>query len=160
MKMFEFKKDKETATVAEKMATLPENEETTEAVSEEEENEDEEIIRPYTLRKLKDGDLIPLLKILRMCGLKDFKESLVQVANGNTSLQEVGAMVIFDMADIVVGNITGAAGEDIYNFYSELSGLSVVEIKEMEFGTLPLMIYDSFNEVKNTGFFKVLSKLL
>ena len=154
--MFEFKKNEETVTVAEKMATSQENEEKTEAVLE----EDEEIIRPYTLRKLKDGDLIPLLKILRMCGLKDFKESLVQVANGNKSIQELGAMVIFDMADIIVGNITGEAGEEIYNFYSDLSGLSVEEIKGMEFGTLPLMIYDSFSEVKNTGFFKVLSKLL
>ena len=52
------------------------------------------------------------------------------------------------------------AFDDIYNFYSDLSGITVEEIKEMEFGTLPMMILDSFIEVKNTGFFKVLSKLL
>ena len=123
------------------------------------ENVEEVIERPYTLRKLKDGDLMPLLRILRKCGLKDFKESLMQVAEGK-SINEVGVMVVLDMADIIIGNITGAAGEDIYNFYSDLSGITVEEIKEMEFGTLPMMILDSFSEVKNTGFFKVLSKLL
>ena len=39
-------------------------------------------------------------------------------------------------------------------------GKTVQEIKDMEFGTLPLMIVDSFSEVKNTSFFKVLSKFL
>ena len=34
------------------------------------------------------------------------------------------------------------------------------EIKEMEFGTLPMMIVDTFAKAKNTSFFKVLSKLL
>lgn len=120
----------------------------------------EEVIeRPYTLRKLKDGDLFPLLQLIRKCGLKDFKDALVQVANGK-SINEVGAMVVFDMADKIIENIGGSAGNDIYEFYSGLSGISVDEIKDMEFGTLPLMIYDSFSEVKNTGFFKVLSKLL
>ena len=38
--------------------------------------------------------------------------------------------------------------------------VAVEEIKELEFGTLPLMIYDSFSEVKNTSFFKVFAKLL
>ena len=52
------------------------------------------------------------------------------------------------------------AEEDIYSFYADVSGISPDEIKEMEFGTLPLMIYDSFSGVKNTAFFKVLSKLL
>lgn len=124
-----------------------------------EEKVEEVIERPYTLRKLKDADLIPLLQLIRKCGLKDFKEVFIQVANGK-SIQEVGAMVIFDMADKIIENIGGSVGDDIYEFYSGLSGLSVDEIKEMEFGTLPLMIIDSFSEVKNTGFFKVLSKLL
>lgn len=120
----------------------------------------EEVIeRPYTLRKLKDGDLYPLLQLIRKCGLKDFKEVFVQVANGH-GIEEIGAMVLFDMADKIIENICGSVGDEIYEFYSNLSGLSVDEIKEMEFGTLPLMIYDSFAEVKNTGFFKVLSKLL
>lgn len=124
------------------------------------ETEVEEIIeRTYTLRKLKDGDLFPLLQLFRKIGLKDFKGALMQVSDGK-SVKEIGASVILEMADIIIENIGGEAGEDIYAFYAGLSGIPADEIKEMEFGTLPLMIFDSFDEVRNTSFFKVLSKLL
>lgn len=124
-----------------------------------EETTEEVIERPYTLRKLKDGDLFPLLQLFRKIGLKDFKESFVQISYGK-SVKEIGALVMLDIADVMIANISGPAGDDIYAFWSDISGIPVDEIKEMEFGTLPLMIYDSFNEVKNTAFFKVLSKLL
>lgn len=120
----------------------------------------EEVIeRPYTLRKLKDGDLYPLLQLFRRLGLKEFKDAFMQMAEGR-SVNEVGKIVFLEIADIMIGKLGEQTGEDIYNFYSEMSGIPVGEIKQMEFGTLPLMIYDSFTEVKNTAFFKVLFKLL
>ena len=64
-----------------------------------------------------------------------------------------------DMADVLISKIDSHK-DAIYEFYSNLSGIGADDIKEMEFGTLPLMIYDSFNEVKNTAFFKALSRLL
>ena len=48
--------------------------------------EEAEIERPYTLRSLKDGDLFPVLKILRKIGIKDCKEAFVQVASGEKTL--------------------------------------------------------------------------
>lgn len=120
----------------------------------------EEVIeRPYTLRKFKDGDLWPLLQILKKIGIKDCKEAFVQVATGEKSLKQIGMLAAFDMADILIGNLTKVEA-DAYALYADMSGLTVEEIKEMEFGTLPLMILDSFEEVKGTSFFKVLSKLL
>lgn len=120
----------------------------------------EEVIeRPYTLRKLKDGDLIPLLGLLRKIGLREFKDVFVSISNGG-SVTEVGVGVALNMGDVIISKLEGEAGDAIYDFYSTLSGIPVEEMKEMEFGTLPMMIYDSFNEVKNTGFFKVLAKLL
>ena len=124
-----------------------------------EEKEEEVIERPYTLRKLKDGDLIPLLSLFRKLGLKEFKETILGIASGGT-IEEIGVTSILSIGDVVISNLEGSAGNDIYEFYSGVSGIPVDEIKEMEFGTLPLMIYDSFSEVKNTSFFKVLSKLL
>lgn len=121
--------------------------------------EAEVIERPYTLRKLQDGDLFPLLQLIRKCGLKDIKEAFTQKTNDETT-REVGVKVMFDMADKLIENIGGEVGDEIYAFWSNLAGISTEEIKSMEFGTLPLMIYDSFAEVKNTSFFKVLSKLL
>lgn len=120
----------------------------------------EEVIeRPYTLRKLKDSDLMPVLRLFRKLGLKDFKDVFIR-ATDSEDAEEVGKLVAIDIADMVIEKISGGFGEEIYSFWSELSGIPVEEIKEMEFGTLPLMIYDSFNEVKNTAFFKVLFKLL
>ncbi|MGN1314075.1 MAG: hypothetical protein ACI4VG_03565 [Lachnospiraceae bacterium] len=120
----------------------------------------EEVIeRPYTLRKFKDGDLYPLLLILKKIGIKDCKEAFVQVATGEKTLKQIGMLAAFDLADVLIGNLTKAEAE-IYSLYADISGISVEEIKEMEFGTLPLMIMDSFKEVKNTSFFKVLSRLL
>lgn len=114
--------------------------------------------RSFSLRNLKDGDLFPLLKILRKIGLQNFKDTLQQLTTGKT-VEEIGILVLIDMAEMIIGNLDKAE-DDIYLFYSNLSGLQPDEIKEMEFGTLPLMIYDSFSGVKNTSFFKVLSKLL
>ena len=120
----------------------------------------EEVVkRPYTLRKFNDGDLFPILKILKKIGIKDCKEAFMQVASGEKTLKDIGILAAFDLADILIGNLTKAE-EEVYSLYSEMSGLSADEIRAMEFGTLPLMIMDSFNEVKNTAFFKVLSKLL
>lgn len=122
--------------------------------------EQEEVIeRPYTLRKLRDGDLVPVLSLFRKLGLKEFKDCFKQEAKGK-DVAEIGKTVMLDIADIVILKICGPVGDEIYAFWSELSGIPVDEIKQMEFGTLPLMIYDSFNEVKNTSFFKVVFKLL
>ena len=124
-----------------------------------EETVEEVVKRPYTLRKFKDGDLWPLLQILKKIGIKDCKEAFVQVASGEKTLKQIGTLAAFDLADILIGNLTKVECE-LYSLYSDMSGFSADEIKEMEFGTLPLMIIDSFNEVKNTSFFKVLFKLL
>lgn len=141
--------------------------------------EAEEVVeRPYTLRKFKDSDLYPLLQLLRKIGIKDFKnaitKSLKKIPNFNSDdyeseeekeaaldkiQKEAGIDVVIDLSDFMISKIDSNK-EDIYEFYSELSGIPSDEIKNMEFGTLPLMIYDSFREVKNTSFFKVLSKLL
>ena len=124
-----------------------------------EETVEEVVERPYTLRKFKDGDLWPLLQILKKIGIKDCKEAFVQVASGEKSVKDIGILATFDLADILIGNLTKVE-EEVYSLYSEMSGIAADDIKSMEFGTLPLMIMDSFNEVKNTSFFKVLSKLL
>jgi hypothetical protein len=115
--------------------------------------------KPYTLRDLKDRDLFPLLQILKKIGIKDFKDAFFQVASGEKSLKEVGVLATIDMAGIMIGNL-GKAEEEIYSLWADISGIPAEEIKEMEFGTLPMMIVDTFKGVKNATFFKVLSKLL
>ena len=117
------------------------------------------IERPYTLRKFKDGDLSIWLRILKKIGIKDCKEAFIQVMSGEKNLRDIGILASFDLADVLIGNLPKIE-EEVYFLYSDLSGIPVEDIKEMEFVTLPLMIYDSIREVKNTAFFKVLSRLL
>lgn len=125
----------------------------------EEVNTEEAVERTYTLRKFKDSDLFLLLQILKKIGIKDCKEAFMQVASGEKTLKQIGIVAAFDLTDILIGNLSKVEDE-LYALYSDMSGIPVEGMKEMEFGTLPLMIYDSFSEVKNTSFFKVLSRLL
>lgn len=117
------------------------------------------IERPYTLRKLKDGDLFPLLGLFRKLGLKEFKDVITSVASGGDA-QGFSINDLLNVGDVMISHLEGDAGEAVYQFYSSLSGIPVEEMKEMEFGTLPMMIYDSFKEAKNANFFKVLARLL
>lgn len=134
-------------------------EEALEVIQGSEATEESVIERPYTLRRLKDGDLFPLLKILKKIGIKDCKEAFIQVASGEKSVKQIGIMASFDIADILIGNLAKAEDE-IYELWSDLSGLPAEEMKGMEFGTLPLMIMDTFSEARDTSFFRVLSRFL
>ncbi len=115
--------------------------------------------RIYELRDLKDKDLFRMLKILKKIGIGDFKQAFYQIASEEKSVRDVGIDVALDMADILIGKI-GIAEEEIYALWGDLSGLAPEEIMEMEFGTLPLMIMDTFTRARNTSFFRVVSKLL
>ncbi len=138
----------------------PENEQKKVEENKEEENKEEEVIeRPYKLRRLKDSDLFLLLKILKKIGIKDYKEAFIQVASGEKTLKQIGIMASFDIADILIGNLAKVVDET-YEMWSDISGIPIEDMKEMEFGTLPLMIIDTFSEARNTSFFKVLSKFL
>lgn len=141
------------------MSDLEKTTEAVETVEEVAEVAEEVYEKPYTLRNFKDADLFPLLHILKKIGVRDFKPAFIQVATGKKTIKDIGILAAFDMVDILVGNLPKAEDE-IYALWSDISGIPVKEMKEMEFGTLPMMIHDSFAGVKNTGFFKVLSKLL
>lgn len=128
--------------------------------SEEEAEDDaqEEVIeRPYTLRNLKEKDLSPMLSILRKIGIGDFKETLKDIVIDKKSVREVGIIAVLNVAETFIMNI-GKAEKEIYDLWSDISGIPVNDMMEMEFGTLPLMIMDTFENAKNLSFFKVLSK--
>ena len=121
---------------------------------------EEKIERPYTLRRLKDRDLFPVLGIISRVFPDDLAKVFVQVASKEKSLREIGVMAVSKLIFSVVKNLNNEElAEDVYAFLSDVSGIPADEIGEMEFGTTPMMLYDIFNDTKNTGFFKVLSKL-
>ncbi len=119
----------------------------------------QDIPRSYVLRDLRDCDLFPMLQILKKIGVGEFKDAFFGMASGQKEEKEAGLGVALNLADILIGNI-GRVEDDIYELWADLSGIGGKELREMEFGTLPLMIYDTFQKARNTSFFKVLSKLL
>ena len=121
----------------------------------------EEIVeRSYTLRRLKDKDLFPILGIISRVFPDDLAKVFVQVASKEKSLQEIGFVVASKLVISIVRNLSNEdLADDVYAFLSDVSGIPAEEIGEMEFGTTPMMIWDIINNEKNAGFFKVLSKL-
>lgn len=119
----------------------------------------EEVVeRPYTIRKLKNGDLWKVVQILGKLLPDELKKAFVQVISGEKSIKEVGGMVVCDMVVMITKNAYKAQHE-VDSFCADLIGVSVEELNEMEFGTTPLIIFDAYEDAKGTGFFKVLSKL-
>lgn len=121
--------------------------------------EQEEIMeKPYTLRRLRDRDLFPILNIMSEVFPDELSTVFVQLSTKEKSVQEVGAMAILKLVLAVLKNMDKVQ-EDVYALLSDVSGIPADELKEMEFGTTPMMIWDIVANEKNCGFFKVLSKL-
>ena len=128
-------------------------------MSKQEIREQEEVMeKPYTLRRLVDRDLFPILGIIGEVFPDDLAKTIVQLTTKEKTVQEVGAMAILKMVLAVLKNMDKVQ-EDVYNLLSDVSGIPSADIPEMEFGTTPNMIWDIVNNEKNNGFFKVLSKL-
>lgn len=121
--------------------------------------EQEEIMeKNYTLRRLRDRDLFPILNIMSEVFPDELSTVFVQLSTKEKSVQEVGAMAILKLVLAVLKNMDKVQ-DDVYALLSDVSGIPADELKEMEFGTTPMMIWDIVANEKNCGFFKVLSKL-
>ena len=127
-------------------------------------NEDVKVVaeateRPYTLRRLKDADLWPVLGIISAVFPEDVANNLLDVVSGEKQIREMGVSVFVRLIKAVLKNMT-AVQDEVYAFLADVSGIPAAEIKEMEFGTTPMMIWDIVSNEKNAGFFKAASKLL
>ena len=120
---------------------------------------DETVERPYTLRRLKDKELFPVLGIISEVFPDDLSPIFVKLASKEKNVREVGALASVKIVLAILKNMNKVQDE-VYALLSEVSGIPADEIGEMEFGTTPMMIWDIVNNEKNAGFFKVLSKLL
>lgn len=118
----------------------------------------EAVERPYTLRDLCDEDIYPVIDIIATVFPEDLTPIIMKVASGEMKLEELGAVAVIQIVRAILKNI-GSIKADLYAFLSDVSGIPADEIKKMPFGTTPMMIWDIANDVKNAGFFKVVSKL-
>ena len=120
--------------------------------------QEESMEKPYTLRRLKDKDLFPILGIISEVFPDELSKVFVQLTTNEKTVQEVGAMAILKLVVAVLKNMDKVQDE-VYDLLSDVSGIPAADIQEMEFGTTPMMIWDIVSNEKNNSFFKVLSKL-
>lgn len=119
----------------------------------------EEVVeRPYTLRDLCDEDVYPVIDIIATVFPEDLTPIIMNVMSGEKKIDELGAVAVIQIVRAILKNI-GVVKSDLYAFLSDLSGVPADDIKKMPFGTTPMMIWDVASDVKNAGFFKVVSKL-
>ena len=118
---------------------------------------DESAERPYTLRRLKDRDLYPILAITSEVFPDDLSAIFYKLATKEKTVKDVGAMAILKIVLAILKNMHKVQ-DDVYALLSDVSGIPAEEIGEMEFGTTPMMIWDIVANEKNASFFRVLSK--
>ena len=122
-------------------------------------NDMETNARPYTLRRLKDKDLWPVLDIFSKVFPDDLGAVFAQMVTGGKTVNQIGAEIIVKLVVAVCKNM-GKVHDEVYGFLSDVSGIPADEIEEMEFGTTPMMIWDIVSNEKNASFFVAVSKSL
>jgi len=120
-------------------------------------NEMETTARNYTLRRLKDKDLWPVLDIIGQVFPGDLSTVFAQIMTGDKNVEQLGAEVVMKLVMSVIRNMNKVQ-DDVYALLSDVSGMTPEEIQDMEFGTTPLMIWDIVKNEKNASFFGVVSK--
>lgn len=129
--------------------------------------------KPYEFRKLKSGDLFPMIKIISKIGLnelsavldKNTMQELVNQAkkesenNGDALAYLVGVDVITKVVNKVLEHLPDCQKE-IYTLLSNTSNLSVQELEELELAVFIEMVFDFVKMDGFKDFFKAASKCL
>lgn len=126
----------------------------------------EEIVKPYTFRKLAAEDMFLMFRILGKIGIKEFKnafagDELKQLIaatkkGGEKALTAVGVSVFIDAVDIILGNIYKCENE-IYKLLAQVSGMAESEIKADAL-LFTEMVVDFFKKEEFPAFIKVVSR--
>jgi len=115
--------------------------------------------KPYTLRRLTDEDMWPVLEILGKVIPDDLAPVFRQLMAKEKSIDEAGSVVAVRLVGAILKNMPKIHNE-VYSFLSSVSGIAPDEIRHMEFGTTPKMIWDIIEAEKNVNFFVAVSRYL
>lgn len=118
------------------------------SVKEKKKTEMEEAKKPYTLRRLTGEDLWPVLDIVGKVMPEDLASVFTGIATGEKSVDEVGGVVIFRLVSAVIKDI-GKVKNEVYDFLTNVSGLTRDEINALGLMTVPKMIWEIYNAEKD-----------
>lgn len=131
-------------------------------------DQEAEVVKPYTFRKLSSKDIFLMTKILGKIGIRQFKgcfegdalDDLVKAFKDkqtDQALMSIGVAVGFEGVDIIIGNLHKCE-DDIYELLSAVSGVAVAEIEEDAL-LFTEMLIDFFKKPEFPDFIKVVSRL-
>lgn len=115
--------------------------------------------KPYTLRRLRDKDLWPILSIIGRVFPGDLSGVFAQIMTGDKTIEQEGAEIVMKLVVAVIRNMN-IVQDDVYALLEDIAGIPAEDIQNMEFGTTPKMIWEIVRNEKNTSFFEELSKSL
>lgn len=118
----------------------------------------EEKTNHYELRQLVASDMGAICKIISAIGIREFKSCFNVEDFKDKKAEEVGFGVVFDIAGIIVSNIPKAETE-IQSFIASLTGMSLLEVKQMPFADYGEMIFEIIMKEDFQDFFKRVMKL-
>lgn len=130
----------------------------------------EEEKKPYTLRALNSKDIFPMMKIISCikiskfsdCFSSDEAKRLIEKSMQNQKItmkdvEELGMGIAFEIGDVILENLPNAE-KYIYQLLSNLSGMTVKELEDMNPGMFLTMIMDVVKQSGFADFFKVALK--
>lgn len=125
--------------------------------------------KPYTLRKLRDDDLWPVLDMIGKVMPDQLQSMITELmldtdkpqtdAERMAKYEQIGSKFAARMLVDLVRNM-GKVHDEVYAFLSSVSGLTPETIQGMPFGTAPAMLWEIIKSGANADFFKAVRKLL
>ena len=126
--------------------------------------------KPYTLRALNSKDIFPMMKIISCikiskfsdCFSSDEAKRLIEKSKQNQNItmedvEEIGMGVELEIGDVILANLPNAE-KYIYQLLSNLSGMTVKELEDMNPEMFLTMIMDVVKQSGFADFFKVALK--
>lgn len=131
--------------------------------------ENNEVVKPYTFRKLSAEDVFPMANIIKKIGIREFKtffegdgiNNLMAGFNGGKgekSIEALGVSIAIELVDIIFGNLPKCK-DDIFNLLADTSDLSVEKLKALDLADFAQMVIDFIRKEEFKDFMKVVSKL-
>lgn len=112
----------------------------------------------YEVRQLVATDMGAICKIISAIGIRQFKDCFKVDDFKSGNVEEIGFGVLVDISGIIISNIPKAE-EDIQAFVASVTGLTVVEVKELPFADYGELIVRIVTKEDFKDFFKRVMKL-
>lgn len=124
--------------------------------------------KPYKFRPLEASDVFVMSKIIGAIGVNEFsacfendgiKKVIASMGkDGNDSSTIAGAAVFLEIANVIFKNLPKCEA-DIYQMLASVSGMTVNQVKKLDFVTFTEMVIDFVQKEEFRDFIKVVSRL-